>query len=683
VLLGLDVSTGPKGANATGLGLSGAGIRIGQIEPGRPGIFGFDGNNRFNRAVTPVAVFRSVFNPVSERGTHPHAEQVAGIMISRRGPYRGMSRDASLFASDTTAGPRMQAVPVPVERYNEQINVTAALQKVIDAGGGVWGLRAVNMSLGVLPVQGGDPGNPVLDGTDPLTLASDWAGFTNDFLPIVSGEQIGPGAAVPTDNYNGITVGMLRQDRFDRLGTFNQVDPANVFTIQRDGRRLIGLVAPGIQIASSTFGNRFTPDRFTDANNNRQFDQGNFVENNGIAGDQFGESPWIEAGNNAVQNSPADLYFDPNFDGMRNGAANDDFLVASGNPNYPAPHAEAIRDEDTNGIIDFRLDGTSFAAPHVTGAVALIQQEAQGSTIAQRHEVIKAVLLNSADKRSGAQSDMGKTIRRTDGRDWIQQYDNEGVTVREQHPMDLQLGTGALNVGRAQKQIASGRQGPGSVPLMGWDANVVRNGEPKRYEIADPLLAGSYIAVTLCWDRIVDLDNRFGVINHYDAEMYLDGNGNGMFDPGETLHDLDGDNDFQAENRDEFRLIGLSNLNLYLVPHGAGIDAAVARSISTLYNLEHLFFRVPENRAYDLIVRFESGAGGRVEDSYAIAWWSIPEPGGVGVLTIPLIAVRRSHRSRLPRDVELFSLLKRAPVGYDRITTLIKRLAFVRLRTHP
>ena len=122
--------------------------------------------------------------------------------------------------------------------------------------------------------------------------------------------------------------------------------------------------------------------------------------------------------------------------------------------------------------------GNSFAAPLVTGTVALLQQYGQERFLAgdlkfssdyQRHEIMKAVLLNSANKIKddgtrtvngipvpvGGFLGMDKTIKDpTNGdRDWLQSeafVDNatDGLT-----PLDAHMGAGAL-MQNALKQFA-------------------------------------------------------------------------------------------------------------------------------------------------------------------------------------------------------------------------------------
>ena len=49
---GSEVSVGVNGINSSVLSLTGEGISIGQVEPGRPGLMGFDPNSNIHTAVT-------------------------------------------------------------------------------------------------------------------------------------------------------------------------------------------------------------------------------------------------------------------------------------------------------------------------------------------------------------------------------------------------------------------------------------------------------------------------------------------------------------------------------------------------------------------------------------------------------------------------------------------------------
>jgi len=99
-LLGLETATasldtiGPNGINSAGLTLfdgttplSGDGIGVGQVEPGRPAVHGFDSPGNSNAAVVPTAVTLQdgdplVMNANLEAG---HPLHVAGIIISTGG----------------------------------------------------------------------------------------------------------------------------------------------------------------------------------------------------------------------------------------------------------------------------------------------------------------------------------------------------------------------------------------------------------------------------------------------------------------------------------------------------------------------------------------------------------------------------------------------------------------------
>jgi hypothetical protein len=127
--------------------------------------------------------------------------------------------------------------------------------------------------------------------------------------------------------------------------------------------------------------------------------------------------------------------------------------------------------------------GTSFAAPQVTGSVALLQQFAEfninnntprWSLDSRQHQVIKAVLMNSADKLidngtvmvngnpvpQGGLLGMTRTVIDQNGQDWLSSeayhdglgQDAGGGSI----PLDDQMGAGHLNVTRAVQQFSPG-----------------------------------------------------------------------------------------------------------------------------------------------------------------------------------------------------------------------------------
>lgn len=251
--------------------------------------------------------------------------------------------------------------------------------------------------------------------------------------------------------------------------------------------------------------------------------------------------------------------------------------------------------------------GTSFATPHVTGTVALLQEwgdrqlrtncergkgcKLPWTTDARRHEVMKAVLMNAADKLQdsgdGNLLGMTRTLLQKDNRNWLET--NAATTPAT--PLNFQFGTGHLNAMRAHKQFNAGQWKAGTVPTIGWDYDNVETQKFVDYRIGGKLKANSYIALTLTWDRRVDLKDR---------------NLNGQFDLNEEFVDR-----------------GLNNLDLYLMPAEENdISQSIASSISDVDSVEHIFHRIPQTGQYKIRVQFRSQIN-EPKQAYGLAWWSV------------------------------------------------------------
>lgn len=297
-------------------------------------------------------------------------------------------------------------------------------------------------------------------------------------------------------------------------------------------------------------------------------------------------------------------------------------LVAPGDsitaPNY------GNFDEELTG----NFNGTSAAAPHATSAVALIQEFVEyqigvsaprWGANARRHEVSKAVLMNSADKLEdngafapvGALMGMERTLLDQNGDNWLASeaygdgYDDFGMF----QPLDDQMGAGHLNVRRALQQISSGEYeaDSGDVPLIGWDYGTTTGaGQVRKYRFDEELTEDYFLSVTLAWDR------------HVDFAPGGDSGIAGQFDEGDTFAEYMEEGDFFGDPQADDVI---NDLDIYLMPRGAfSKSQAIALATGDADTIEHLFFQIPMTGDYEIWVeQFDADQGSQ---DYALAWWA-------------------------------------------------------------
>ncbi len=270
--------------------------------------------------------------------------------------------------------------------------------------------------------------------------------------------------------------------------------------------------------------------------------------------------------------------------------------------------------------------GTSYAAPLVAGAATQLSSiahslssyfagsadanaaaEQQAASDANDGRVIKAILMNSADKLPGWNN--GETMV-------------NGVLTTTQ-ALDFTLGAGALNVARAEDNYLDGQFDPKVVGhswpglgAKGWDLSTVSRGTDNLYDMGQ-IASGTTLTATLAW--FVD--------RGYDSA---------------------------TQTADEGTFVNL-NLDVYEVVDGS--DQLIAVSETPYENVQQLSFVLPDTSDYVVGVDFAGIAYGPAGDAqatseeYALAWSDaevdVPEPGAIVVLVLAVLLLARRRPAAL------------------------------------
>jgi subtilisin family serine protease len=282
-----------------------------------------------------------------------------------------------------------------------------------------------------------------------------------------------------------------------------------------------------------------------------------------------------------------------------------------------------------NGLVAGVASGTSFAAPHVAGEAALLYgatvvvlapgiylqlSSDKGTLMSTDHKLMKALIINSADKIAGLDSN------------GVQQASwQPGLVITTNGvpnaavPLNYAVGAGSANAEEAYLQLRESAN-------RFWDLHtLMTTGSDQLYPFgtgkfmsADPTQPHLFgLTATLVWDRHLDFTVNTDVTNQ---------------SVGDVTKDV------------------MSNLDLILQEEvSPGVWQDIYMSAGTLDNIEHIY--MPDLSGlynYRLDVRATNIAEPIIGEEYALAvsYSTAPEPGTSCLLLVGLLLVRMrpAHR---------------------------------------
>lgn len=248
--------------------------------------------------------------------------------------------------------------------------------------------------------------------------------------------------------------------------------------------------------------------------------------------------------------------------------------------------------------------GTSFSTPIVGGVLAQMFGYGKSRGLSTNPNLLKAILLTSAQKVYDADGDPWRprdTVIQRRGR---QLYDQ---------PLDDQQGAGRVDAMSAFRVYS--RSTDNAHRLVDWEEASLKRGRGLTLDLGN-LTAGRRVDASLVWSHHVERTD----------------NGNGVVDPGDKFYETS----------------AIANFSLALVKDGR----TIAYSDSAADNLEHFSYRLNASGHYQIFV-LRGTQGGERNESFAVAFRVLENAPVLSAITPQYVSADAALPATLQRGGEV------------------------------